>query len=139
MVFSCSPTGNRRIRVRSPAAEAPSTSCTGEAPPVWSAVCSPLRTAGPRPGAKMMPGGGIPTSRAPTQARSASGPQGRQEHGRRPTGDPLASVGTERETDEEQPTGMKDIMYARGSVLSHTPVSETAAPSEGVSYGAADL
>jgi hypothetical protein len=100
---------------------------------MWSAVCSQPSMAGPRPGAKMMPGGGIPTSRVPTQARSASGPQGRQEHGRRPTGDPLASVGTERETDEEQPTGMKDIMDARGSVLSHAPVSETAAPSEGVS------
>ena len=74
MGSSCSPTGNRRIRVRSPAVGAPSASYTGEANRMWSAVCSPTNTAGPRPGAKMTPGGDIPTSRAPTAARSASGP-----------------------------------------------------------------
>ena len=107
---------------------------------MWSAVCSQPSMAGPRPGAKMMPGGGIPTSRVPTQARSASGPQGRQEHGRRPTGDPLASVGTERETDEEQPTGMKDsvekaVRLMGTYALRRVPVVEGGQPVGMVSLG----
>jgi hypothetical protein len=65
---------------------------------MWSVVCSQTSTAGGRPGAKMMPGGGIPTSRAPTRARSASGAQGRTEQGRRPDGDPRG-VGGDSEGD----------------------------------------
>src|SRR2546426_5464339 len=42
---SCSPTGNRRIRVRSTAAVAPCSVSTGEAHRMWSAVCSLTSTA----------------------------------------------------------------------------------------------
>jgi hypothetical protein len=93
MVASCSPTGNRRIPVRSPAAAAPSASCTGEAPPLWSAVCSQTSVVGRHPGAKMTRGGGRLTSRAPTEARSASASQGRQEPGRRPACDAMNGDG----------------------------------------------
>ena len=56
---------------------------------MWSAVCSQTSTAGRHPGAKMTPGGGRLTSRAPTEARSASASQGRQEPGRRPACDAI--------------------------------------------------
>jgi hypothetical protein len=105
MIFSCSPTGNRRIRVRSPAAEAPSASCTGEAPPLWSAVCSQPRMGGRHPGVKMTRGGGRLTSRVPTEARSASAPQGRQAPGRRPACDAMAINGDREGESDEQPTG----------------------------------
>jgi hypothetical protein len=39
---------------------------------MWSAVCSRTSTAGRHPGAKMMRGGAIPTSRAHIPAPSAS-------------------------------------------------------------------
>jgi hypothetical protein len=45
----CLPTGNRTIRVRSPGAGGPCSSCTGEASRLWSAVCSPTGTARPSP------------------------------------------------------------------------------------------
>jgi hypothetical protein len=102
---SCLPTGNRRIPVRSPAAAAPSASCTGEAPLLWSAVCSQTSMGGRPRGAKMTRGGGRLTSRAPTRAWSASGPQGRQEPGRRPACDALDSDGDSAGDSEEQPTG----------------------------------
>jgi hypothetical protein len=102
MGASCSPTGNRRISVRSPAAGALSASCTGEAPPLWSAVCSQTRMGGHHRGAKMTRGGGRLTSRAPTRARSASAPQGRQEPGRRPACDAMDIDGDS----DEQPTGL---------------------------------
>jgi hypothetical protein len=89
------------IPVRSPTAGAPSSSCTGEAPPLWSAVCSQPSMGGRHPGAKMTPGGGSPTSRAPTEARSASAPQGRQEHGRRPACDCM-DVDGDREGDRRR-------------------------------------
>ena len=76
MSASYSPTGNRRIPVRSPAVGVPSASCTGEAPPMWSAVCSQPSMGGRHHGAKMTRGGGRLTSRAPTRARSASAPPG---------------------------------------------------------------
>jgi hypothetical protein len=41
----------------------------GEVSRMWSAVCSRSSTAGRHPGAKMTPGGGIPTSEAPIPAR----------------------------------------------------------------------
>jgi hypothetical protein len=75
---SCSsPRANRMIPVQSLDAVAPCASCTSEASRIWSAVCSRTSTAGPHPGAKMTPGGGIPTRRVPITARSASGPSGR--------------------------------------------------------------
>ena len=73
-------------------------------PPLWSAVCSQTSTAGRHPGAKMTPGGGRLTSRAPTEARSASAPQGRQEPRRRPACDCMDGDG-DRRRDDEQPTG----------------------------------
>ena len=76
--------GEPTIPVRSPAAGAPSASCTGEAPPLWSAGCSQPSMGGRPPGAKMPPGGGSLTSRDPTRARSASAPQGRRKQGRQP-------------------------------------------------------
>jgi hypothetical protein len=63
---------HRMIRVRSPGATAPCSSCIGEASRMWSAVCSRTNTGGRRPGAKMMPGGGSPRSRARIAARYAS-------------------------------------------------------------------
>jgi hypothetical protein len=102
---SCSRTGNRRIPVRSPVAEAPSASCTGEASPLWSAVCSQPRMGGRHPGVKMTRGGGRLTSRVPTEARSASAPQGRQAPGRRPACDAMAINGDREGESDEQPTG----------------------------------
>ena len=99
------PTGNRRIPVRSPAAAAPSASCTGEAPLLWSAVCSQTSMGGHPRGAKMTCGGGRRTSRAPTRARSASAPQGRQEPGRRPACDAMDIDGDSEGDSEGQPTG----------------------------------
>jgi hypothetical protein len=61
-VSFCSHMVNRMIYVRSPAAEGASSSCTDEAHPLWSAVCSQISMGGHHPGVKMMPGGGILTS-----------------------------------------------------------------------------
>ena len=105
MGAACWPMGNRRIPVRSPAAAAPSASCTGEAPLLWSAVCSQTSMGGRPRGAKMTRGGGRRTSRAPTRAQSASATQGRQAPGRRPACDALDSDGDSARDSEEQPTG----------------------------------
>src|SRR5215471_15636256 len=140
---------NRMIRVPWRAVRGSCGLSIGEASRLWSAGCSRRSTAGSHPGAKMTPGGAIPTSRAPTAARSASGSLDRQEHGRPPNCD-LPSVGKATEGAKRcaaplgtpsaaaQAAGTQDSTYVLGSVLSHAPVSETAAPSEGGSHGTAD-
>ena len=76
---SCaSPMANPMIRVRSQGAVARCSSCTNEASRMWSAVCSRTSTGDRRLGAKMMPGGGIPRSKARIAARSASEGSDRQ-------------------------------------------------------------
>ena len=66
------PTGNHTIRARSLDAGGPCFSCTGEASHMWSAVCSRISTAGPRPGARMTFGGGSGSSRARMRVPSGS-------------------------------------------------------------------
>ena len=68
-------------------------------------VChvQPADVGGRPPGAKMTPGGGIPTSEAPIPARSASAPQGRRKQGRQPDCDCMDGDGDqEKETHDEQ-------------------------------------
>jgi hypothetical protein len=78
MASPCSSTGNLTTCVQSLGVGGPCSSPTGEASRMWSAVCSHTSTAGRHPGAKMMPGGGIPRSRARIAAWSASPQRGRQ-------------------------------------------------------------
>jgi hypothetical protein len=69
-VASCVLTGHRRTLARCLGARATCSSCTAEASRMWSAVCSPTRTARHHPGAKMPLGGGSGSRRAPMTAQS---------------------------------------------------------------------